>query len=368
MEPLSYIISFTEAPCDGTEIAYLKDLSFTEDGDGGGGPKGPVETGPYTGGPFITPIVQNPSNPPYYAPGPGGGGGTPPVNEDPDPCLNANGCAGTALALPDNVQLAIKIGLGVQDPERDWLLNDALPSQFQTISDFVEDNQNSNGTVPVDVQELARNIIEFWMENGQSEETDSYVQEIFTAKTSNDYTAFFQLDIFNNDPYNIWRSLTESEKDLIIDFPMQAYEIFRNRDIAENATALKFGNNGLNDKSDAFRHAYYNAINTMDVGSFMSKQFSDAHENEVPMRYTLEKQMDLFNNSIGHDASISYTNHTDTELIEDYYQEVLNGDLKYLNPINYNDPNFWDDPNTTFVPNDGTHGIMDNTSLIPTDL
>jgi hypothetical protein len=86
------------------------------------------------------------------------------------------------------------------------------------------------------------------------------------------------------------------------------------------------------------------------------------------MRYTLEKQMDLFNNSIGHDASISYTNHTDTELIEDYYQEVLNGDLKYLNPINYNDPNFWDDPNTTFVPNDGTHGIMDNTSLIPTDL
>ena len=38
------------------------------------------------------------------------------------------------------------------------------------------------------------------------------------------------------------------------------------------------------------------------------------------------------------------------------YQKLLNGDLRYLKPINYNDPNFG-----------YTHGITVNTLLKPTN-
>ena len=45
-----------------------------------------------------------------------------------------------------------------------------------------------------------------------------------------------------------------------------------------------------------------------------------------------------------------------TQLADLIYQKLLNGDLRYLKPINYNDPNFG-----------YTHGITVNTLLKPTN-
>ena len=55
-----------------------------------------------------------------------------------------------------------------------------------------------------------------------------------------------------------------------------------------------------NDKSDAFRHSYYNVINVKVVGIARAKEFSDANESEVPTSLIKEKEMDLFNNNVGH--------------------------------------------------------------------
>src|SRR5690606_32975785 len=123
---------------------------------------------------------------------------------------------------------------------------------------------------------------------------------------------------------------TQEEKNLIKSFPYHAYAIYKNRPIAENATIVKFGFNGRNDKSDAFRHAYFNALNAMKLGAYFAELFSTAHESETPVNLILEKEMDLFNNNIGHKAQIDFPNRTNVELAEGIYQKLLGGELRYL--------------------------------------
>jgi len=133
-------------------------------------------------------------------------------------------------------------------------------------------------------------------------EAVGFAESLIKAKASNNYSDFFALDIFNRNPYSVWKTLTQAEKDLIKQYPHEAYGIFKNRKIAEDETRAKFGFNRRNDKSDAFRHAYYNVINTNVVGIDIAKLFSDAHESEVPTPLIKETQMDLFNNNIGHQS------------------------------------------------------------------
>ncbi|MER3374110.1 MAG: hypothetical protein RIM83_05685 [Allomuricauda sp.] len=128
------------------------------------------------------------------------------------------------------------------------------------------------------------------------------------------------------------------------------------REKVENETIARFGHNGLNDKSDAFRHAFFNVINAKKVGQYTARLFSDAHESEVPQHLAKEKQMDLFNNNVGHHSISGNSMKSENELANIIYQKLLNGDLRYLSPININDPNF-----------PYTHGISNLTKLIPTD-
>jgi hypothetical protein len=123
--------------------------------------------------------------------------------------------------------------------------------------------------------------------------------------------------------------------DLIKQYPFEAYNIFKNREIAENATYQKFNRNGRNDKSDAFRHAYYNIINTKAVGIGIAKLFSDAHESETPSVLIKEKEMELFNNNVGQQSLLGNSNLSLTQLADLIYQKTLNGNLRYLNPINF---------------------------------
>ena len=74
----------------------------------------------------------------------------------------------------------------------------------------------------------------------------------------------------------------------------------------------------------------FNALNTYEVGAYYAELFSDAHESDVPNPLLLEKQMDLFNKAVGHDAVINYPNLNNAALADQIYQEVLSGNLKYL--------------------------------------
>ena len=99
----------------------------------------------------------------------------------------------------------------------------------------------------------------------------------------------------------------------------------------------------LNDKADAFRHAYFNALNARDCGrnrdgQSYAKLFSDAHESEDPAILHLERTMDLYNNSIGIDVGHSYFIPIfvgDQTVANDIYDKLVAGELKYLKPLNF---------------------------------
>lgn len=177
------------------------------------------------------------------------------------------------------------------------------------------------------------------------------------------------------DPYETWKKVTTEEKRLTKAFPYVAYRIYENKNIAFQMTAQHFGNTpqNLNGKPDAFRHAFYQAINTVVDRKYMVGLFATAHESEGPLIWQVETAMDLFNNEVGMDLiEFSHPNLSDINQIANEVISLLNsGELVYIAPIDYSDyvvPNstFWDNPSTP-EPNDGTHGITPTSTLIPTN-
>ncbi|TRV69854.1 MAG: hypothetical protein EWV86_00415 [Microcystis panniformis Mp_MB_F_20051200_S9D] len=164
-----------------------------------------------------------------------------------------------------------------------------------------------------------------------------------------------------------YNRLTQAEKDLVKLYPAEAYLISKNVNIATSETVTQFGRNGLNDKSDAFRHSYFQSINTRSVGATITKLFSDAHESEVPTELILEKEMDLFNNQVGINYAINNPPRASLSLL--IMEALIRGELRYLsptlpppfdhlgNPIPGGDPLF-----------NSTHGITSATQLVPTNL
>jgi len=129
----------------------------------------------------------------------------------------------------------------------------------------------------------------------------------------------FDIDI---DGYD---NLNDAEKKLVRLYPVEALRIGLNRNIATDVTVELFGFNGRNDKSDAFRHAYFQALNCSIVGYFVAKKFGDAHEENTDQPYS-EKAMDLHNNSVGYEIGRSSYN-----IREDVMNALNTGQLLYLN-------------------------------------
>lgn len=163
--------------------------------------------------------------------------------------------------------------------------------------------------------------------------------------------------------------LTAREKALIAMFPVQAYLISRNIEPARNETVNIYGNNGLNDKSDAFRHAYFSALNARDVGVLFARLFGEAHESEVPSQLSLEKEMDLHNNEQGYTAysqnsgSLFSPPPSNELLSAACHTKALMGLLVYLDPLsNTMDPfDYYNNPT-------GTNNIIPGTTvLVPSD-
>jgi hypothetical protein len=111
--------------------------------------------------------------------------------------------------------------------------------------------------------------------------------------------------------------LNSQEKALVAVFPGQAVFIWKNsktalsnatqwaadahpNDPAKQSASLNGG------KADALRHAFWNALNTSDVGSYVAGLFADAHEygatkpaSMAQATWDINRQMDLNNNGVG---------------------------------------------------------------------
>lgn len=97
-----------------------------------------------------------------------------------------------------------------------------------------------------------------------------------------------------------YSTLTEGEKRYVKRHPVNSYKISECKNKAMTETRKRFGHNGRNDKSDAFRHCYWSALLAREIGYQQALEFTKLHES-VPGNDLKEKAMDLHNNSVGVD-------------------------------------------------------------------
>lgn len=98
--------------------------------------------------------------------------------------------------------------------------------------------------------------------------------------------------------YEQFQNLTPQEQAYVRSHPFHAVTIKSAKETAYAETRARFGRNGHNDKSDAFRHCYWSALLARDIGFHNALRFTTAHESS-PANVPAEKVMDLHNNAIG---------------------------------------------------------------------
>ena len=130
--------------------------------------------------------------------------------------------------------------------------------------------------------------------------------------------------------YNIFgKNATKEELLLVAKYPTQSVKIFNNSSTASNtasslykAETLYLGN------GDAFRHAYWNALNVKSVGADIAKAFANAHESETPEGN--DKTMDLRNNTVGRNIGRIYSNSSNATIKNKVIEAVNQGRLYRL--------------------------------------
>lgn len=133
---------------------------------------------------------------------------------------------------------------------------------------------------------------------------------------------------------NEWNELSTKEKN-IVRWDPQFYKVFyieTNADAATTMTKTIFSGNGKGDKSDAFRHAYWQALNTQDVGVEFTEKWSDAHEYSTPSNeVTNHLYMDIHNNNVGIEVGKNNPDATPDELKMLILDKIKNGELLIIN-------------------------------------
>lgn len=131
--------------------------------------------------------------------------------------------------------------------------------------------------------------------------------------------------------YDEWKRLTPAEKAVLAAMgPANALLVKASKTTAFNETEKRFGFNGHNDRSDAFRHCFWSAILARNIGVWWAKAFTDAHETS-PGQPADEKVMDLHNNGVGLKIGMFYFIPDSNEtLSEKCYKALLSGELKVL--------------------------------------
>lgn len=90
----------------------------------------------------------------------------------------------------------------------------------------------------------------------------------------------------------------------------------------------------INDKGDAFRHAYWSALLVKRFNLNFAERITTAHEEHYDkstyIYWYKDAEMDLFNNEVGRGfANIGYD-----QLVNRVKLAVSNGELRYLSPLN----------------------------------
>lgn len=131
--------------------------------------------------------------------------------------------------------------------------------------------------------------------------------------------------------YEQFTKLTAEERWYIMLHPHHIDEIKSSKDVAYSETSTRFGKNGLNDESDAFRHCFWSAWLAREIGFDGAKQFTTAHESGEGNN-PKQKEMDLHNNALGLEIGRLNPNASNGTISNLCMNEVTSGRAKVIEP------------------------------------
>jgi len=129
-------------------------------------------------------------------------------------------------------------------------------------------------------------------------------------------------------------NLNSQEQSLYNQNPSKGFKALVAGDEAYDLTQDRFGRNGHNDKSDAYRHAAWNIFIvgfTNDIE--WARLWTNAHEYGASSNPYWEKAMDLHNNYVGRNYADSYNISTSSSITTTRSvcdKAYFSGQLKYL--------------------------------------
>jgi len=143
---------------------------------------------------------------------------------------------------------------------------------------------------------------------------------------------FVDIDGLEGGPYKKFQGLSPAEKEFVKNNKGAAYKINRNANKAWNRTLKTFGHQGKGDKSDAFRHTLWQALNTQDAGAEKTKEYADAHETATPAGEEKHKEMDDHNNSLGIQIGLDNPDASMKDIIETVLNALDEGQGVIIDP------------------------------------
>jgi len=255
------------------------------------------------------------------------------TNPCPDCPSGSEGGVGVSLSDTALNNIINTLQLGLKNPITMWLKLEATQVELDAINNFLIDDNS------VEAINLILNAISLKL----SYTTTNYpgIDDGLPFKWWTDTNIILNSTFFKM-PSNSQNALDETpnakEEALFILFPEYSPTHIKNARIAL-AEAQKLAQSiylfnqppseALNDgKADAFRHAFWNALDTADFGSGITKIFTDAHEWG---KTGLDVDMDLYNNGQGRIIGSNYDKTTeDGTISEAILDAVLTGLLKYI--------------------------------------
>jgi hypothetical protein len=271
----------------------------------------------------------------------GGGGGTSgnnnplyPSPTNPTPS-NPNAPQEPGLVNPDGtgtivsepvIPVSMVRVLGLNLAQKAWWNAVANAEAVGIITDYWNESDKD-----IETREISKRIIDYLIQNPQQEYTNENYPGI-----GNMPFKWWEDDVYIKQNFTIFEQLPNAFEIILFNlFPEKALLHVNNSLTALNKAQELFLDGtlpGIEDgKADAFRHAYWNALDTSEFGSELTKVFTDAHE---AFSSGLPKQMDLHNNLKGREkAEIMNFNFftNDSDISSSILIEVYIGHLVYIN-------------------------------------
>jgi hypothetical protein len=134
-----------------------------------------------------------------------------------------------------------------------------------------------------------------------------------------------------------FQELNPDEKVVALANPYDAYIVGENAKVAFKYAGWTGLSGARDGRQDAYRHAFWNSINSRDISSEDAKKFADAHEtgstsyNSKSDDYDpIATKMDLHNNWVGRQIGALNPNATNTEMSQFIKQALADGKLKMI--------------------------------------